>query len=418
MVARQVIKCNYCNKKILLKVQVDDGYIPFYFHCPNCNVSIDGTINFSNKGELSLTNAKKVNRNCQKYDYYLNISNAFLCRKITKFVNEEECIENSFSPFIMTTMFFKSHDSIEKANEEIKKYGIFTIRFQRNIKTLYELYFSEKINLLEKPLKKISERFIIKNKLDAYMSLHQITVIGLSNLFEYDMLSNFTNIGSSIINPKYTEEIFRFIDYLDKTINFENLYHKVFDKYNEWFKKYEKLIPILIYYKCDNKEDLDKEHYGITTISFDDLKNFYTESYELILEMICIPIGLNNIYERGNFELFYKKSKAKDFTSFNELSKLDRIHAISDNEKFSKDIFLNKHVRNSVAHYDFNVDWNNQMVTFYDNNKGKVTIEKLYFIDIGLLCIENVEVICYLNELLYSITKLKFMREGKIPNIK
>ena len=98
--------------------------------------------------------------------------------------------------------------------------------------------------------------------------------------------------------------------------------------------------------------------------------------------------------------------------------KSKRIYSISDGESFSRKIFINRHIRNSISHFDFEIDKNNQLVIFHDSNRGKVVDEKMYFLDLGLLCFENVKIICYLNELLYSISKINYLSHGLRPNIK
>ena len=418
MIAPKIIKCNYCNSKTLLRFQVSEGIIPFDFYCPNCGVSFGGNVDFSNGGKIEVTNAEEVESDVKESDFYINISNDFLCRKVTKFVNTDEYIRNGFSPFIITTMMFKESENLIDANRRINNYINFVKWFKESIKPLYELFFSNKIDLLKEPLKHVSEHYIVDNELDAYMSLHQITVIGLSGIFEKQMLKSYTEIASNIINPKHSDQILKFINYLNKNNEFKTFYKKIYDIYLEWFKKTSKFLPVIFYSMRDSKMDIDKDLYGITTISFDDLKSFYSETYELILEMICIPIGLNNIIERKDYNKFYKDSNAKNFDEFFKLVKSKRIDSISEDESFSRKIFINRHIRNSISHFDFEIDKNNQLVIFHDSNRGKVVDEKMYFLDLGLLCFENVKIICYLNELLYSISKINYLNQGLRPNIK
>ena len=115
-----------------------------------------------------------------------------------------------------------------------------------------------------------------------------------------------------------------------------------------------------------NKVDsVDKEKYGITTINFEEMKTFFEDSYELILEMIVIPVGLNNILERGNYNSFSPKSKIKNFNNFFEQTKYFRIDALINGEKFSKPLNLDNKIRNSIAHYDYKFNKGNQIITFF-----------------------------------------------------
>ena len=68
------------------------------------------------------------------------------------------------------------------------------------------------------------------------------------------------------------------------------------------------------------REKFNKEIYGIATISFDSMINFYNDSYELLLDMITIAIGLNNIYLRGSYDKFSNESNVKNFEKYNNIT--------------------------------------------------------------------------------------------------
>ena len=74
------------------------------------------------------------------------------------------------------------------------------------------------------------------------MSLHQITVIGLSEIFEKQMLKSYTKIASNIINPKNSNQIIKFINYLNKNNKFKTFYKKIYNIHLEWFKKTSKFL--------------------------------------------------------------------------------------------------------------------------------------------------------------------------------
>ena len=66
-------------------------------------------------------------------------------------------------------------------------------------------------------------------------------------------------------------------------------------------------MAVIILSLGDKTSLIDKENYGISTINFENMKPFFVESYELILEMITLPIGLNNIIERKQYNNFSEK---------------------------------------------------------------------------------------------------------------
>ena len=90
------------------------------------------------------------------------------------------------------------------------------------------------------------------------------------------------------------------------------LSQKVIEIYKKWFNDFEKYMAIVLIDTEENLNKINKKEFGISTINFKDMKTFYEETYELILELITIPIGLNNIVTRGNYDDFSEKSPYKN----------------------------------------------------------------------------------------------------------
>ena len=166
------------------------------------------------------------------------------------------------------------------------------------------------------------------------------------------------------------------------------------------------------------KEKLDKETYGIATTSFEDMISFYNKSYELILDMLTIPIGLNNIYVRQDYNNFEKDLKIKDFKTYISRNKLDRLDMLKLEEPFSKCINIDNHIRNAIAHYNYEFDTTSQKIIFYDKHKGKENAVELFLSELAVLCYENIVVLVYLNELLYNLRKIDFRYKGMKTHIK
>lgn len=176
-------------------------------------------------------------------------------------------------------------------------------------------------------------------------------------------------------------------------------------------------MAVIILSLGDKTSLIDKENYGISTINFENMKPFFVESYELILEMITLPIGLNNIIERKQYNNFSEKSNVKNFNSYFNQSKYNRIKSLISEETFSKNLNMDRHVRNALSHYDYKLDKKNQIITFYDWNKNKSENIEMYIFDFALLCYENIKLIVYLNELFYCLKKLNYLQMGMKPHI-
>lgn len=416
MVSSTVLKCNFCNRKILTRFQVGYNDIPFDFYCP-CGVSINGKYHIENH-KLELSNAEETEQDPEKADYYITLSSEFYSIKLCKYNGLEDMLSNSLSPFMNSIMCFDSQNNIMEAGKKVSKY----LNYQKNdwpkIKPLYELFFNHKIDLIKKPIANYSIFLKVENDLDAYMALHQINVVKVNSIFNKDILKDYTNIAHEIFDISKKKELIKFINYIKEKEKFDLLSKKIFEVYNDWIENFDKYLPIVYMSFANNKDALDLEKYGITTISFEELKSFYVKSYELILELLIIPIGLNNIFERGNYNEFYNESKAKTMDSFYKLSKYDRVYAISDEDKFSKFLNLNRHVRNSISHFDYEYDKLNQIITFYDRYKGNISENKIYLREFAEICFDNFKLLVYINELFYSIRKIDYIELGNFIHIK
>ena len=153
---------------------------------------------------------------------------------------------------------------------------------------------------------------------------------------------------------------------------------------------------------------------------------FYADSYELILDYVGVAIGLNNIVVRGDHNTFPENTVyvnkqtrcVESFENYQEIVKSSRLNLLVTNEPFSKAIPLNRNVRNAIAHFNYEFDAGTQKITFSDKHKNKENTVELYLIELALLCYENISVLVYLDELLYSIRKIHYTKLGMSPNIK
>lgn len=101
-----------------------------------------------------------------------------------------------------------------------------------------------------------------------------------------------------------------------------------------------------------------------------------------------------------------------------ELIKSAKLDFLMDNEPFSKAIILNRNVRNAIAHFNYDFDSDSQRIIFSDKHKGRENAVELYLIDLAILCYENISVLTYLNELLYTLRKIEYVSEGMCIHIK
>ena len=413
MIKSSIVKCNICEEKILLRFQLGYYNIPFVFNCPNCGVSIIGMQNVNN-GRLEISNAIEIEGIVENVGYYGNFSIEFLNKKISKFISIEDVVSQDFSPFVRTSMLFSDYLEFSKTNDRICKFLNFKNEKWNGIYSLFELYSNNKIDYVKKEITKYSNRYNIVNELDACIALHQLLLIGFNNLLPDDSLKNYVNISKKIFDKNKSREVQEFVHYAKTKVDFKSLNSKIMDLYNRWIQDYEKYMAVVTLSISDKLDKVDKENFILSTIDFESMKTFYSDSYELILDLIWIPIGLNNIHERGHYNLFSDECNFENFDKyFSTKTKLNKSKALIDNEFFSIYLSMDRKVRNSISHFDFELQKNSPKVIFHDNDKDV----ELYLVDFAKLCYENIVLITYLNELFYSIIKYDYINAGISLNI-
>lgn len=413
MVKQTIIECNICEEKILLRFQLGYYNIPFICKCPNCGISINGFQDIST-GNLIVNGAKEIDSDLNQVKYYGNFSVEFLNKKITEFENIEEIIKKDFSPFMRTASLFDNIEEYSQINEKINKFMKFKLEKWGTIYSLYELLFDDRIEYIKKEILKHSNKYNIINELDACMALHQLFLIDLHNILPENTLRKYMDLSEKIFNSDKNTEINEFINYVKTKVNFKVLNSKIIELYNRWITEFEKYMSVVSLCISNKLDKVDKDTFVMSTINFESMKSFYSDSYELILDLTWIPIGLNNIYERGSYNLFNYTCGIENFDKYFSIKiKLNKNKALIDNEMFSIYLNTDRKVRNSISHYDYMLDNNNQKVIFYDNENDV----EMYIVDFAKLCYENVILITYLNELYYSLMKYDYINMGLNLNI-
>ena len=95
-------------------------------------------------------------------------------------------------------------------------------------------------------------------------------------------------------------------------------------------------------------------------------------------------------------------------------NKLNKSKALIENEHFSIYLKMDRKVRNSISHFDYELENNSPKILFHDNEKDV----EMYLVDFAKLCYGNIVLITYLNELFYSIEKYDYINKWLILNIK
>lgn len=149
---------------------------------------------------------------------------------------------------------------------------------------------TKKIKLTREPLRNISEKFTVHNELDVMMALHQSGVLGLNHMLPEGSLQTFMDLPRKIYQQKNLSKLDALVETLGGKEYFESIAKRLVKIYSRWLADFEKYIPVVMLSLGDAKEKFNRERYGIATTSFEEMKAFYADSYELILEMVDVPV--------------------------------------------------------------------------------------------------------------------------------
>lgn len=406
------LKCEVCGHVTLLKLQLGwlEGH-PIRIYCKHCGILIKGKCSQNPFEGLFNTKFKNAIETEELPNYYLSSSGEFLTYKVCEY-DKDNIGKFMISPFI---------ENSRKMDYEMFKYKVtrFLLKTKPNWhkhKRIFELWELGNIEYLEKELKKmLPERlFPANNDLEHLRSIHYLIVLDT----DYIKDGNINLLLRSIymeLKQLNRKELEKMINYFKESKQFDCYYEKIFNIIDAFIDKFQFLIPTYgtKFYKNNY---VNFEEKGTTTCSFEDIKQFYLDAYEVSGEIIMLLIALNNIKYRGSFNKIAKESKKiKNIDDIKNLPKGKRIEHIDQDEIFFKltNFKLDNHLRNSIGHNDYKYDGINQQIV-YDNN-GE--LRKIYLAEFALTCIDLINSILVFEEILYQVRKVEYILNGDIPII-
>ena len=303
MIDNIFVQCNYCKAKLRLRFQMGYFDIPFDISCPVCGVHVHGLRRIKDNCAITVNNANVIKCGMDEADYYADFSVELPHAKIAKYESLEKLLENGFSPFMMTSRLY-GLEVYTRLVENVRHFLYFRDTCWPKLTPLFDLFINGKIELTTDHFLKLSPRFIVKNEFDALMALHQTTILGMNPILSNGTLDKFMGVSRRIFETVSCDKIDNLCLALGGNKQLNSLSKRLVKIYDRWMINFEKYIPATMLALGDATGKFDKGKYGIATTSFEDMKSFYSDSYELILDFLGIAIGLNNIVVRGDCNAF------------------------------------------------------------------------------------------------------------------
>lgn len=426
MIINHFIICDSCSMKINLRSQAGYSDIPYNINCPTCSTHIYGKVIFNQEDASITLEVENAHRDDSKTDmqgnyYSAELSSEFPTRKMH--LRSFDIKDYELTPFLRNQIFYNEGTQAETELGRALQFSIFFKDRWKALQLYFNLFWNNKNSLLYPKLNNELNNYSfiplskVNNKLEASIALHQLllTTTGISVALPPNILQEYNDIAKLMFsNVEKREAIQKFSNTIIS--DFNSIERKAFKLITTFSNLYEQLIPVVALRNSNSLWRVDKEKYGIMTTSFEELSDFYAKSYEWILDNINIVIALNNIECRNGYE---DCPDGKDFKDILKIrSKINKLSYIEDLEPFSTPTnSLNNRYRNAIQHFDNEIDYVSQEITFVDSHAGKVKQESMYLIEFADLCIENFSIIMYILELVYQLRRNSYHLEGLIASI-
>jgi hypothetical protein len=420
---REYLKCDVCGEVTLLRFQV--GWLeeyPIRVHCGNCGILMDGNVyvDFEQaQTKFIINNAKEVEEIIPSY--YMQASGEFITEKIRSCVSIEETM---MSPPFFQTLSEMGNEGYLQFKKNTLQFLSLSIELWPKIRRINELWFSENYAYLGKEINKIlsEKQFPANNELEYLRGVHQINIMAMSNILNRDKFHGTTNL---IWNELYNllqsnivgfNNLITFVTSKDMIIRWEE---KIFNLTDQFMKLFRFFIPVYSMKFYKERDNNLSETFSITTVTFNDLKQFYMECYESAVELSTLIVAFNNLKYRGNYETMINKRKdIQTIDDFQNKAKGIRIGFIDGSEKFDELIYpyLENKIRNAIGHNTCKYDGLNQMITYYPTGvEEESSKNEMYLLDFVELSWDLFESIFYISELIYQVRKNYYLSKGFIP---
>ncbi|MGG1862205.1 hypothetical protein ABEP22_09940 [Bacillus safensis] len=397
--------CEVCDNPVALKVY--GGYEKintFSYTCPECGITIHGHLTWNDPEKLKDSFIKEFE--CYNAtsvtpiggeSHLLQIATEFYSDKIKKLETNDPSI--FFSPFMMERIPF------ELKQKKLALIQHVTDNFKNEYKIstrLWQLFRNKNFKYLNRQL--IANKFVEPVILGQTLNIKYSSIMLDVLYYPFTLFIQVSEFNKKIfdlrnqlldIQRKNKNELLNLKKELEVLINCaeEELIHLL----NNFSKYYKFIWPVILStaLKTENIQNI-KESKGILTASFEDLKNYYVEAFEILCSVLPVFLGIQNIKLRDNRNKFNDKNK-NDFPHINSIIKYkekvvnkgNKIKFFEEENIFSEcfniTTVLNSGIRNSIGHHSYINKNDSQLIIFLDRNKKT----ELYLIEFSELLLKT-----------------------------
>lgn len=429
MIVPKVAICPICGKKTYLRIE-DGGYLneyPIRVHCMHCRALIRGIYVMSTSSDLRglhLFNAKTedcdVDTSSEKIrnaDYVVDISGELPCKKVRVFDGN----------IIKSTPFLEAVDNVESIENRIRRLSYFTNNMEE-----WKIRKSTAFQLLDEG----SIEFIaiaLGNKMGEYLyqcdnyskSLHCLQEVVFQETKYIFMEPNQDSCVTNLLNELSKIDknlIHQFVERMGGIQEIILSYRKTIEIFSCFMGIYPNLLPAETFLRFKDKSNAN---IGIATCSFSDIKTFYQDAYESLLSLMYIPVCVDNIILRGNYQVFndvfisiFKQKKfseiADDYNRYLVLDNGMKLSKIKNSEPLQRMVGVpaNRFLRNGIGHNNIKYDGITQMIKVFDTQNHDVVKLEKSLMDMAIDCLGLAKSAVLLSEIILFILRQELRSEN------
>lgn len=417
---RHNLKCDVCGTVTLVRTQL--GWLdqhPLRVQCGNCNILISGTA-FLNQSEgtchFEFNNAEIVEET--RPSYFIEASGELLTEKLQEYKDTPDI------PFYPTPFIESINSMGPDKMGEFKGRTLQFLYLSKNdwpkIRRINELWFNQNYKYLVEQVAELlpQKQFPMYNELEYLRGVHQLNLMFLKSIIDVDIFKSITNFIWKEIKLLIRNDV-KGLSKLAKQFEEQKLLHrldeKIFKLIEQMANKFQFLIPVFALKFYNNKDDRLMEKKGITTASFEDLKQFYLDCYEVAGEGLTLLVAYNNLKYRQNFEtMMPKRRDINTIYDFEAKSKGIRVGFVDGTEDFDTIVYpnLDNKLRNAIGHNTIKYDGATQIIIYYPSgHEDEADENKIYLVQFAAKCWDIFQSINSLAELIYQTRKIYYVTE-------
>ncbi len=421
MVNRQVIRCEVCSALTLVRIQVGwQEEFPLRFACGGCGILITGMAKLDFEQvtgpQVRYENGELLTAPLEAA-FHLETSSEFLTVKPGP--ANGGMMEGVLTPFMraFTTM---GEDGYLSFSQRTKQFLHHAKNEWPRVRRINELWLNRKLELLAKDIRDFlpAEGFPMRDEFECLRGVRALTVHFLSPTLDEAQLEHCAKLRGEVLSkatPDQRKSLKEFANHLAERKLLGRLEERVLAFTATFVDRFKYLVPAFGLRFFEHRPgDLFKQS-CITTASFDDLKQFFVDGFELAADLLLIIIGRNNAFHRSDWNaMVAKRHDVKTLADFESKTKGERIQFLEQGEVFDWILkpVLDSKIRNAIAHNAYHYDNTTQAITYYPHgNEVESNRHTLYMAEFAEKCLRLFGAVQVAAELLFETHRIFFFNQ-------